>query len=491
MADEKIRIDLEAQDNASAKIDAVADAAEAVEKVDPTVDVEADTRRALADLDAADAAAKELAARDVEIALEAKVGDLRQQLKTAEGDLDRFRASAGSAAGGMDRLTESGDQSRSVMANLVGNSAQDLGAVGGAAGSAGVALGQFAEYAADGNISLAKAATMGPAIAGVALAVGEVTKRLNAAAETRAFNKEQVEGWVDAMLKGASAAEAVTDSFREAGKVEFRLGDTTQDATQAIAEMGLSIEDFTRLTKMSDDELESWAHAQQDAGADADALGVVVAAASQGHDNLADAEKRAAINAEVFGDAAEDTAEEVESLDDKYARLTARLDDDKAALNAADSIAGIRDAYVEALGASFEYGEGSREAEAANRDLQSQMIAAEEDVIAYAESVGGIPDEKMTELQAAIRAGDVAKAEGILDNLTRDRTVTVKARADANFQRIVDLVNRLGGYAVGGTSAPGGTAVNVTMNLPVGLSARGVVDEVDNYARRNGNGRAR
>src|SRR5262245_45184133 len=46
MAREKIQVDLEAQDNASKKIDSVADKAEQLEKLDPTVKVGVDTSKA-------------------------------------------------------------------------------------------------------------------------------------------------------------------------------------------------------------------------------------------------------------------------------------------------------------------------------------------------------------------------------------------------------------------------------------------------------------
>ncbi len=67
--------------------------------------------------------------------------------------LDATNSGLTSVARNTDGISDSARGANSALANMVGNSAQDVGELGGVAGSAGVALGQMAEYAADARFA--------------------------------------------------------------------------------------------------------------------------------------------------------------------------------------------------------------------------------------------------------------------------------------------------------------------------------------------------
>ena len=380
---------------------------------------------------------------------------------------------------GVRRLGDEADQSRSVLANMAGNASQDLGELGGVAGTAGVAIGQLAEYATEGNISLRKLAN----VAGPMLALGVATKvvsdHMAKVKAADAFSVKQVEGWVDAMREGASLSEAIVDSWRDAGKVELEVGNDVVNLTGALAELNLSVTDYERLTRMSTEQAEEWAAAQRAAGADATAVGLALAGAVAAHDDLAAAEASAAVNAEVFGTAAADTADEVADLTREYDVLQGRLSDRSAYLDVQDAFASVEQAAVDAWTAETEK---TGDAEQAARDHERSVIALKEEVMRYAGEVLGLPPEQVTDVLADIDEGSVTSAEMALDRLEQTRTARV------NLEVIYGR-NRPLGYPAGAPWPPtGGTvaATNVTVNLPRGSRPADVIRTMENYARRNG-----
>jgi hypothetical protein len=55
--------------------------------------------------------------------------------------------------------------------------------------------------------------------------------------------------------------------------------------------------------------------------------------------------------------------------------------------------------------------------------LEGQIGSLQSRLDQYIEALGGVPDEMTTEVQAAIDAGDLARAGALLDQLTRPRVV--------------------------------------------------------------------
>ena len=184
---------------------------------------------------------------------------------TAGGSLNRMRGQADTAAGGVDKLRDSSDQSRSVLANMVGNSTQDLGALGGVAGSAGVAIGQLGEYATDGNIKLANLAKIAGPMALVTAAGIGVAAAFKTIADTRAFNKQRVEDFTEALDDAVVSAEELQDvlaSGDDDKSLMARIGGKTRDVEANVQRVMGTFEEFHRVVEGGTGEFNKWATEQ-------------------------------------------------------------------------------------------------------------------------------------------------------------------------------------------------------------------------------------
>ena len=104
MADEQIRIDIEAEDKASKVLTDVADDAEALEKLTPEIEVTADVDQATKGIESVSDDARALSRQDTEILLRAKIDDAKAALKDLRDDLDRTGDKARRTSDDMDRL---------------------------------------------------------------------------------------------------------------------------------------------------------------------------------------------------------------------------------------------------------------------------------------------------------------------------------------------------------------------------------------------------
>lgn len=330
-----------------------------------------DLRKAGLTFDDIEQDADELAAaiKRVEDVSERTAGGTRQ----AFDDVD---AAAGRSAATIDK-------NRSVVANFAGNAVQDLPGVSGAFGAMNVAAGQFAEYAAEGDINLKKMIGQVGGMVAVGAVIGVVASEMGKAAENARKNREQIADWVDGMREGKSAVDAMVDSFREAGKVEFVLPLIGDDITDDLAKLGLSIEDFGRLTQASDEQVNAWRASVQASGGDGEALGAVLMGLGIAQENLARATEQSALMDEVFGTAVDDTTRATEdntqaveenqrALEDRYDAVReqtgAELDLEQAHLRTREAM----QRYTEALNDS----EASAEdREGAAFDLQEAIMA--------------------------------------------------------------------------------------------------------------------
>lgn len=117
------------------------------------------------------------------------------------------------------------DRSKSVMANFAGNAAQEIPGVASAMGPLNVAIGQFAEYAAEGDIKLRGLATAIGPIAAIGAALALVSGYFNSIAKTKAFNKENLDAYTQAIVEGSTAAQALEQRLREVGKATLSITD--------------------------------------------------------------------------------------------------------------------------------------------------------------------------------------------------------------------------------------------------------------------------
>lgn len=174
------------------------------------------------------------------------------------GDIDDTARRAGA---GLDDMNASGDQSRSVLANMAGNTAQDLGEVGGVVGTLGVGLGQMAEYATEGNIKMGQLAKVAGPMLGLAVAGLAVQHVMGEIAESKAFHKENVEGFTEAIENGEDAAAGLRDRLREAGEIKFDQGGPfggVVDATGLLDSMSIGVEQFSTVVTGSKDDLDAY-----------------------------------------------------------------------------------------------------------------------------------------------------------------------------------------------------------------------------------------
>ena len=242
MAEEKIRIDIEAQDSASKTLDKVADKAEELEKASPTVDVDADTKAATKSLDQVDAQAKELDQRDVTIALEAKVSDLKGQLAEAEAALDQVREKADQAGKATEDIGGRAERGSVNVVNATRDMTGPLGEASSMVGDFGDSFGAAAETAvAKLGLVGTKAGDLATTILpGIGVAIGA------AAAAWSVFRAHQAKAREEAE-KLAEANRKIAESLR-AGKVEDAakgMADQYKDLFDRAERAGIGVDQVT------------------------------------------------------------------------------------------------------------------------------------------------------------------------------------------------------------------------------------------------------
>ena len=171
MADEQIRIDITAEDDASKVLEDVATEAETLEKLEPEVVVTADVDQAQRGIEDVSDDAKALSRQDTEILLRAKIDDAKGALKALRDDLDQTGEKAQQTNRELDKVGGGGGgvQTR-------GNAIADLtGPLGDASSAASDFAGVFegiGDIAGDvaGKVGI-NAEKMAGAIGGIGLAV--------------------------------------------------------------------------------------------------------------------------------------------------------------------------------------------------------------------------------------------------------------------------------------------------------------------------------
>lgn len=256
--------------------------------------------------------------------------------------VDNLNGELGKLDTNVSKVADGADRSRSVFANFAGNAAQEIPGITSAMGPLNTAVGQFVEYATEGNISLlGLAKAVGP-IAAVSAGIALLVDNLQNAAETKAFNAEQVNAFRDAILEGANAATAFQDSIREVGKLETRvfdpdarfglsgltakLGETldivgafinlpgigstiarifgkekTEDLTDELNRLGLNLQSVNRLVQGGRPVILAWADSLKSAGASSKDVDLVVQGLLQSSTNLQKAQLAAAATTQFLG----------------------------------------------------------------------------------------------------------------------------------------------------------------------------------------------
>lgn len=183
-----------------------------------------------------------------------------------------------------------------------------------------------------------------------------------------------------------------------------------------------------------------------------------VSGASGAMDGAADAADGAADSIGDVGDEAANTAKEIDTMQKRFEGLLGVLDAQDAILDMADQFDDVRDAAETAAEAQET---GGRKAEEANRRVARETIDLKREVIDYADAVGGIPEEAVTEILAMIDQGRIDEAERRLAELSRTRRVYLDIIERSGSSSIGTTMSadqaerRVGGRAHGGTTKAG------------------------------------
>ena len=187
-----------------------------------------------------------------------------------------------------------------------------------------------------------------------------------------------------------------------------------------------------------------------------------------------------------------------------YSLLTDKLADRSAYLDVQDAFDNVEAKAIDSWNAAAE---GSDDAEAKARDYERAQIALTQKVIAYAEEVGNLPDEVITDILADIDQGSLNEAEAALTQLERDRTARLTvaigytssyngnpggppsdivpgARSASAPQTQATPTATSGSANFAAVAAP--SVTNVTVNLPAASQGRDVVRSIDRWANNNG-----
>ncbi len=397
------------------------------------------------------------------------------------------------------RVGETTDKTKSVVANFAGNAAQDLPGISDAFGGLNVAVGQFAEYATEGDIAvsgLMKA--LGPIAIGTGVIAGveKLVSHLKDIAESKAFNRERVDGFVDAIREGETAVSSLREQILETGKIEVRIGndDKVRDLLPDLAAVNMNLGDYLLLVDGSAEQVERWAAAQL--GVDTEwvleaRMGMfelteqqkkylpIIQAVVQEQGNMAAADLEAAIQTQVLMDGLKYAEGQVAAVAAEAAGLA-------GGMTSVAAEAALAEPPVMDLGVAFgSTALAAGDAEAAAKALEQQLIDLNETVLAQASAdlalrnaLDSVEDSTKA-YHDALKSGDVEKASDAARILEGDLLGVATAAADAADA----AVKGLGPLA---SEAEKAEAKNRAMNAELVAAAKAIAPGSEAYEWING-----
>lgn len=384
------------------------------------------------------------------------------QLADGVRRLDQVADAAGTLDTKIKDVGKSTDQSRSVMANFTGNAMQEIPGMTGMFGPLNMAVGQFGEYAAEGNIKLGQMAQMAGPMLGVTVAMKLLTDYMKQVAAVKAFNKAEVKAFADSLREGGNVAKDFRDRLEETGKVEFHLNRLFGgDALGAMAEAGLTMDQFSKAVFGGKDGLDKLAEGLKAAGVDGATITEIMGAAKTEQDNYNAAVKLAAELNKVFGDTvavaatetkgmrdeANDAADAIAEMNRQQEILNGTLyllNDYEALLNLQQQFDDVKTSAAETY---IAVAEGSMTAEEGARKHNLEMIALKESVAQYGTEVLALPPEQVSKIVADLTDANVAAIESRLNFLARNRNVNITVDgqiADSSLRNLVEGRNAAG-----------------------------------------------
>jgi len=320
------------------------------------------------------------------------------------------------------------DKTRSVVANFAGNAVQDIPGVSGAFGALNVAAGQFAEYAAEGDISLRNfARSVGP-LGLATVAITAVVSAMAEASKANAFRADQVEDWTRSVREGSQVVQLLREQIGQTGKLEIPvkvdLGDNNdpfdwiedqlgfdETATQirdllpVLHNLGLSVNDFARLTGASDEQLGRWREQMIAAGHDARTVDDAVLGVTGAQTQYRTATENAAIITDVLADSTESNNQAMERANRLLEEGRRRYEELVAARERSlGNDLDLQDAMVASARALERYNETLADTEASELDKIEAGNSLIDTYLAQGESARQRAEDE------AVAAGDAANA---------------------------------------------------------------------------------
>jgi hypothetical protein len=299
-------------------------------------------------------------------------------------------------------MARSSNYARSALGSVVGGSASDLAMLGGISSTVGQGLDQLASNAAEGDLKLRSLVGVVGPMAGLGLAMYGVSEAMKSAAENAKIAKEETKLWLDLQAQFDAANLEPPDL----GPTAESFVTQYQGTIDALEELGYSIADFVAITRGDGVAALAEMNARQDELADK------VANSTNGLMALTEAERaeydiltNLTPNLAGYNEAQANAVTEYDKRKRQSEEMRAALEGE---LEAQDRANGVT----------------SRAASVA-RTHATELGVLRNQVELYSNSVDGIDEEKLTEINAALDAGDVARAEKLLNEVTRSRVVKV------------------------------------------------------------------
>ena len=496
---EQVRTDLVTTGAAKAagEIDKVADAAERLEKLDPEVEVTADTSQAARAVEALDDDAAALARRDTELILKARADAARAELKQLDDQLQTTARQADDTNQHLDRVTGGGG------GGLRGNAIADLtGPLGEASTAASDFAGVFdgigdAAEAAAGKIGLSQTAT-----AALSTVVGGLGVAVAAGAAAWSYFQERQKKAREEQAKVIDGQRKLNDAIREGDRLAAATSFTKLYADQETAarKAGIATEDWVNFVKGASDELPGF-EANMKAATDAAANHTVTVAGTAAEvdrttrqwlalrDTLEDgrakyAETNGVIkdqdrNLDQVADAlvgAKRETDNLRSAQDKLKgesqNLVTELDKIRGALDIEQASLNFQSAMAEAMDVSDDVG-----------PTQDQILAVKNSILDLGTTAGTNPAVIKSQI-------DMVDSKDLYEVLWNVNAYYAKNPAQIKTE-LIPPTNRTfsgqGGTAMPAMAATGGgvAVVNVTQHVPRGYRGD-VLADARAAARRSG-----
>ncbi len=241
-----------------------------------------------------------------------------------------------------------------------------------------------------------------------------------------------------------SAYGEATAQDKAKKRTQDELTDATEDGTGATKKATAATDDGTDATDDATDAIKGQISAAR----------IIQGEIDQAASNMRRFGADGVENMRNVDSAADEAAAEINELTAQFQRLRGEISDRSAYLSLEDQFDSVQSAAESAYTAAAE---GSEDAEGAARDHEQAVLTLKGQVMDYAEEVGNIPVEQVTDIEALIDQGKLAEARAALADLERSRQVRVdivQYYSTVGSSR-VPVNNRGGPRALGGPTYGG------------------------------------